>query len=92
MTLFHEEPTPGSRVSRKIMKMLYLLVWFSLCGVVRGSGHRDMAWSGGPARLECDHAAEMFMLKGQHVKENVIAVKAIAYKDDVYVLTPRYVC
>ncbi|KAG7302683.1 hypothetical protein JYU34_012634 [Plutella xylostella] len=71
------------------MKMLYLIVWFCLHGVVCGSGHRDMAWSGGPARLECDHAAEMFMLKGQHVKENVIAVKAIAYKDDVYVLTPR---
>lgn len=50
----------------------------------------DLAWSGGPLHLECEHNAQPFTGSGQFVKENVIAIKAVSFREDIYVLTPRY--
>lgn len=70
--------------------MFYLVFKIALLVVsVNGVGRKDLAWSGGPVHLECEHAAELFTRNGQYIRDNVIATKALVHKDTVYVLTPR---
>ncbi|XP_053607201.1 uncharacterized protein LOC128673414 [Plodia interpunctella] len=67
---------------------------FSMCLVSlweEGAGHPgNLVWSGGPVHMECEHSADYLTHSGQHVKDNVIAIKAVTYSDEVYVITPRF--
>lgn len=52
-------------------------------------GHmKNLAWNGAPLHLQCEYGPDLWM-KSEYVKENVIAVKALPYQDDIYVITPR---
>lgn len=50
---------------------------------------RNLAWTGGPIHTECEHSAKILMTSGQYIRDNIVAVKAVMFNDDVYLLTPR---
>lgn len=65
----------------------FYLLW--KCVSVTSHPH-NLAWSGGPIHSECEHSAEL-LRSGQHVQNNIIAIKAVTYNNEIYVITPRYV-
>ncbi|XP_072931547.1 uncharacterized protein [Epargyreus clarus] len=68
---------------------LCILILF-VCNIIIIDGHtNNLAWSGGPLHIECEHSAELWTKTGQYIRENVIATKAFSFKDDIYVITPR---
>ncbi|CAG5031538.1 unnamed protein product [Parnassius apollo] len=53
-------------------------------------GHpKNLAWSGGPLHVECEHGVDLWNNGGKHIRENVVAIKAVLFKDEIYVMTPR---
>ncbi|KAF9824596.1 hypothetical protein SFRURICE_004053, partial [Spodoptera frugiperda] len=47
----------------------------------------NLAWNGGPVNLRCEFGPDLWT--NGYVKENVIAVKALQFQDNIYVITPR---
>ncbi|XP_030022184.2 uncharacterized protein LOC115441511 [Manduca sexta] len=66
-------------------------VLFVLClsVVISNAFPKNFAWNGGPSRLKCEHGSTFWMNNEPHLKDNVIAIKALMYMDDIYLLTPR---
>ncbi|KPJ02794.1 Protein yellow [Papilio xuthus] len=53
-------------------------------------GHpKNVAWSGGPLHCECEHGVDFWAHGGKYIKDNVIAIKAVSFNDNIYVITPR---
>ncbi|CAH2037594.1 unnamed protein product, partial [Iphiclides podalirius] len=50
---------------------------------------KNLAWSGGPLHCECEHGVDLWTNAGKYVKDNVIAMKAVSFNDDIYLITPR---
>lgn len=62
-----------------------------LCNSYVLGGHpKNLAWNGGPLHLNCEHGVDLWSKSGLYVKQNVIAIKALTYKEDIFVITPRY--
>lgn len=77
-----------NKMLRSIVYTLFLVIWL----IVLIDGHfKNLAWNGGPMHVQCEHGLDLWTKTGQYTKENVIATKAFAFQDDVYVITPRYV-
>ncbi|KAJ8730122.1 hypothetical protein PYW07_017160 [Mythimna separata] len=71
---------------QNILKIFILILWYI---VILDAGHsKNLAWNGGPLHLQCEYGTDLWM-SSAYVKENVIAVKTVPYKDDIYVITPR---
>lgn len=56
---------------------------------VLGGHPKNLAWNGGPLYLKCEHGLDLWSRSGQYVRENIIAIKAVTYQDEIYVITPR---
>ncbi|XP_038212207.1 major royal jelly protein 5-like isoform X2 [Zerene cesonia] len=39
--------------------------------------------------MNCEHGADLWMKSKSYVKDNIIAIKAVKYKDEIFVSTPR---
>lgn len=66
---------------------IFLLI---LCSVYNVGGHpKNVAWSGGPLHCECEHGVDFWAHGGKHIKDNVIAIKAVSFNDNIYIITPR---
>ncbi|XP_041978593.1 uncharacterized protein LOC121732706 [Aricia agestis] len=50
---------------------------------------KSLVWNGGPLHSECEHSPDLWTSRGQYVKENIIATKALTHNDKIFVITPR---
>ncbi|KAI8435952.1 hypothetical protein MSG28_004118 [Choristoneura fumiferana] len=66
-----------------LVLILLMMVWNSL------AHPQDLAWYGGPWHLGCEHGAHLLTNSGQYIKDNAIAIKAVSFNDEIYVITPR---
>ncbi|XP_021192107.3 uncharacterized protein LOC110377503 [Helicoverpa armigera] len=70
---------------QRFINSFILFCWY----LVSSDGHlKNLAWNGGPLHLKCEFSPDLWM-RGGYIKDNVIAVKAVLYNDDIYVITPR---
>ncbi|KAI5651846.1 major royal jelly protein domain-containing protein [Phthorimaea operculella] len=60
-----------------------------LFAIVCGGHPHNIAWSGGPLHLECEHSA-FLTHSPKCVRENVIVTKAVTFKEKIYVISPRW--
>ncbi|XP_068632006.1 uncharacterized protein [Battus philenor] len=69
-------------------KSVYIL--FIIWSINKLDAHpKNLAWSGGPLHCECEHGIDLWTHAGKYIKDNVIAIKAVSFNDDIYVITPR---
>lgn len=66
-----------------------VLFWIGFFIEVLQAHPKNLAWSGGPLHCECEHGIEVWTKAGKYVKNNVIAVKAVSFNDEIYVISPR---
>ncbi|XP_059047250.1 major royal jelly protein 5-like [Achroia grisella] len=50
----------------------------------------NLAWVGGPIHSECENGADFLIGSGQYIKEHVIVTKAVTFRDNIYVISPRF--
>ncbi|KAJ0177196.1 hypothetical protein K1T71_007205 [Dendrolimus kikuchii] len=65
------------------------MVKTALLKILRSICPKNLAWNGGPLHLQCEHGIDLWTRTGEYVKENVIAIKAVTFKDEIYLITPR---
>ncbi|XP_035432240.1 uncharacterized protein LOC118264030 isoform X1 [Spodoptera frugiperda] len=69
-------------------KFIIVLIVISLkLRTSNGHNTKNLAWNGGPVNLQCEFGPDLWT--NGYVKENVIAVKALQFQDNIYVITPR---
>ncbi|XP_031765369.1 uncharacterized protein LOC113513458 [Galleria mellonella] len=68
----------------------FILIYFFIVLEKITSHPNNLAWTGGPIHSECEHSANFLVGSEQYVNDNVIVTKAVTYKDDIYVISPRF--
>lgn len=51
---------------------------------------RNILWTGGTFEWPCAATKSMFKNSGRYISKNVLATRAVIYKDDAIVALPRY--
>lgn len=75
---------------KSLTAMVSITAFMLLCNCfVLGSHPKNLAWNGGPLCLKCEHGVDLWSKTGKFVRDNVIAIKAVTYADNIYVITPR---
>lgn len=69
--------------------LVAIFINFFLLQNISGGCPKNLAWNGGPLHLQCEHGLDLWIRTGEYVKDNVIAIKAVTFKDEIYVITPR---
>lgn len=76
--------------------MLSSLAVTFIVAVALAGGHdltkydKNIVWTGGPFEWPCPTTKSMFKNSGRYISKNVLATRAVIYKDDAILALPRY--